>query len=185
MPATEDFRTLYCDPGEDFGWAVACGFVLLARGTEKMWETVDNIGDDVEGSPSMFNDADSAYAYDGRDASLYKLPIRRIVCEDFRIYPWKIKALKFNPVRTARAIGAITYICRRNGIEFVLQPAAIKDAAQKAGADELYDFPLKENRHSNDALQHFTYYTQSVLRGANIPVPNEGVQGLDDGGVDD
>ena len=184
MVTTEDFLTLYCDPGEDFGWAVACGFTLLSRGIEKMWPTVDEIGSWAEGETEPWF-LDVPYRFDDRPDDLYKLPLKRIVCEDFRIYPWKVKALKFNPVRTARAIGGITYISRRYGIPLVLQPAAIKSAAHAAGVEELYDHPLHENRHSNDALQHFVFFTQTELRGAKLEVPNEGVQGLDDGGVDD
>ena len=172
----EDFLTLYCDPGEDFGWAVACGLTLLARGIEKMWPTVDEIGlwAEDEGHPPFF--LDEAFRFDDRPDELYDLPLGRLVVEDFRIYPWKLKALKFNPVRTARAIGGITYISRRYDIPMVLQPAAIKSAAKAAGVEELYDYPLYENRHSNDALQHFVFFTQTELLGAKLEVPNEGVE---------
>lgn len=179
----EGFRTLYFDPGEDFGWAVANEFNLMARGITKMWETAQQLGDDIEGYTSIFNDANSGFEYDDVDPELFKLPIERIVCEDFRIYPWKLKQLKFNPVRTARVIGAVTYLCQRHNIDLVLQPAAIKKAAVAAGAEELYDTPLHENRHSNDALQHYVFYTNTALKGIHIPVPNEGAD-VDDG-IDD
>jgi hypothetical protein len=189
----DNFRTLYCDPGEDFGWCVGVDFKLISRGITKMWETVHEVADDLENlllSPAdhratIFNNCDSGYAIDDVDPDLFRLPVGRIVCEDFRIYPWKAKSLTFNPVRTARAIGALTYLAQRHGIPFVLQPAAIKKAAVAAGAEELFDSPRHENRHSNDAIMHFTYFTATELRGISIPVPNEGVQGQDDGGVDD
>lgn len=175
VKGTEDFLTFYADPGEDFGWAVGCGYVLLSRGIEKMWTTVDEVLAWAEGVPDPFF-LDEAYRYDERPEKLYSLPLGRIVCEDFRIYPWKAKALKFDPVRTARAIGGLQLISRRHRIPLVLQPAAIKKAAQSGGAEELYDYPVHENRHSNDAIQHYTFFTQTELGGAKIDVPNEGVE---------
>src|SRR5688572_1169637 len=95
----EDFRTLYCDPGEDFGWCVGVGLQLISRGIEKMWETVDQVGDEFEysheyGIDTIFSRPDP-YGIDGVDPKLFELPVKRIVCEDFRIYPWKIRELKF------------------------------------------------------------------------------------------
>jgi hypothetical protein len=179
------FLTFYADPGEDFGWCIGHNHRLVARGILKMWETADELADKIESEVGAFAYAeDNPWLCDGVDPELLKLPIGRIVCEDFRIYPWKIKALKFNPVRTARVIGALTFIARRHGIDFVLQPAAIKDTSLKGGAAELFDTPLHENRHSNDAIMHFVFYTQVTAQGRTMPVPNEGVQGKDDGGVD-
>ena len=170
----DNFRTLYCDPGEDFGWALAADFTLLARGIHKMWEFMDIMEDEVrDGEQTILSDPTTAYVFDGvEDHPAWRQPIQRIVCEDFRIYPWKLQALKFDPVRTARVIGAITQMCRRTGVELVLQGANIKSAAQSAGAEEFYDHPLHENRHSNDALQHFVYYTNAVMLGRPLPLSN-------------
>jgi hypothetical protein len=168
---SEDFRTLYCDPGEDFGWCMGRGTKLLAAGTEKMWFMADEIWaalNDPYNPSLMLNDP--AYARDGVDAEECLGPIERIVCEDFRIYPWKVQALKFDRVRTARVIGAITFMCRLKEIPLVLQPAAIKEAAQAAGAEEYYYRPLKENRHQNDAIQHFVFFTNTELLGVTLPV---------------
>lgn len=184
-PPPDDFLTLYCDPGEDFGWCLGYNFVLVSRGIERMWDTVLEAHDDIVGDQrDTFFRAD-AHIYDTAPSDLLKLRIGRIVCEDFRIYPWKMKALKFNPVRTARAIGGLKLISMLSGVDMILQPAAIKAAAVAAGAEELYDHPLHENRHSNDAVQHFVFFTNTELRGIKIAVPNEGVEGKDDGGVDD
>ena len=179
------FLTFYADPGEDFGWCIGHNQRLVARGILKMWETADELADKIESETGAFAyDLDSPWLCDGVDPEMLKLPIGRIVSEDFRIYPWKVKALKFNPVRTARVIGAMTFIARRHAIEFVLQPAAIKKTAMAGGAEELFDTPLHENRHSNDAIMHFVFYTQTTGQGIKVAVPNEGVQGVDDGGVD-
>ncbi len=183
MSVTEPFLTLYCDPGEDFGWALGKGTKLLARGTAKMWTFADMIwekledprGDAAQVDPSFpdLNPLSSLeYAYPDTTLEDVQLPVERIVCEDFRIYPWLAKELAFDQVRTARVIGAITFMCRQKRIPLVLQGANIKSAAVAAGAEELYDRPLKENRHSNDALQHFCFFTNVELMGVKLPVPD-------------
>lgn len=172
MPS-ENFRTLYCDPGEDFGWAQGVGTTLISAGTEKMWTQADNIWAALNDPSDPSNDLNSPdFLRDGIDPALALLPIQRIVCEDFRIYPWKAQELAFDRVRTARVIGAITFMCRVNMIPLILQGANIKAAAQAAGAEELYYRPLRENRHQNDAIQHFVFYTNVELMGINLPVPD-------------
>lgn len=173
---TEDFRTLYCDPGEDFGWAVAAGHTLLARGIHKMREFEDIIWADLNGEVTVLSDPLSAYAYDETNTlwvEVLKRPIQRIVCEDFRIYPWKAKDLAMDPVRTARSIGAIEFMARQMDIPVIFQGANIKKAAQRAGVGEFYDHPLYENRHSNDALQHYAYFVNTQLLGRKLPLSNQ------------
>lgn len=164
----EDFRTLYLDPGDDTGWCLGRGTVLLAGGTEKMWPCWDDAW-------AALNDQEGPYfdpSYglrDGVDPDLNTGPIGRIVIEDFRLYAWKAKALQFDPLRTPKIVGAYRAIARIHGIPFVAQPAAIKERAQAGGAEELYWTPLHENRHQNDAAQHFFFYTQTELRGVKLP----------------
>ena len=169
----EDFRTLYCDPGEDFGWCLGKGMKLLAGGTEKMWPFADEIWMALNGpEEGSIIDSDE-YLRRGIDPDENTGPIGRIVCEDFRIYPWKAKSLGWDRVRTARVIGAITFMCRLKGIPLVFQPAAIKRSAQAAGAEELYWHPLRENRHQNDAVQHFVFFTYTELLGNRVDVVPE------------
>lgn len=183
----EPFLTLYNDPGEDYGWCVGCGTILLARGTEKMWIVADAIHDALmKGDTSFFSDPRNAR--EGVDLSLLGLPIKRVVIEDWRLYPNKLKSLKWDKCRTARVIGDVTGSCRRSGTEIIFQPASIKDAAQAAGAEEFYDRPLKPNRHQNDAVQHFVFFTNTVLmqgmsiedRYAILGIPNNAQEGGDD-----
>lgn len=172
----ERFRTLYCDPGEDFGWALGRDLTLLGAGTTKMWLMADDVW-------AALNDPDNpdiainnhSYAREGVTKQEMLGPIGRIVCEDWRLYPWVIKtgALDFDRCRTARVIGALTFMAREKNIPLVLQPAAIKPAAVAAGAEELYYRPLKENRHQNDALQHFVYFTNVELLGLKMTIPEE------------
>lgn len=183
----EDFLTLYLDPGEDFGWALGCGTKLLARGTEKMWFVADAIYDALINDDTAFF-SDPSNARDGVDLSLLALPIRRVVCEDWRLYPNKLRSMKWDKCRTARVIGDVTGSCRRAGIELVFQPASIKEAAQAAGAEEFYDRPLRPNRHQNDAMQHFVFYTNTVLmqgmgveeRYKILGIPNNASEGGDE-----
>lgn len=169
----ETYRTLYCDPGEDFGWCIGRDTKLLAAGTEKMWTMADDVWaalNDPDNEDLALNGDDFVRkGCEGENVG----PIGRIVCEDFRIYPWAAKQLSWDRVRTARVIGALTFMARLHSIPFVLQPAAIKKAAQSAGAEELYYRPLKENRHQNDAIQHFVFFTQTNLMGLHLPVPDQ------------
>ena len=170
---TEDFRTFYADPGEDFGWCIGRGTKLLARGTEKMWPTAHLVEDALIDPTELSNPLNNAdYTYPDTDPADMILPIKRIVCEDFRIYPWLVKELAFDQVRTARVIGALTYLAQRYRIPLHLQGANIKSAAVAAGAEELYDRPLRENRHQNDAIQHFVFFTNVELLGIKLPVPD-------------
>lgn len=187
MAVAEDFLTLYNDPGEDFGWAVGKDLSLLAAGTHKMWTFADLIWDKLE-APEGIADVSLLGGLDGElnplssdthvrvgvDPELMKLPIGRIVCEDFRIYPWEAHkgSLDWDEVRTARVIGAITFMCRLHNIPLILQGANIKEAAKAAGAEEYYYRPLRENRHQNDAIQHFTFFTNVELLGLNLPIPD-------------
>lgn len=160
---TEPFLTLYCDPGEDFGWAIGCGLVLVAAGTSKMWDVPDDLW-------AALNDEDSdllndARLRDGVDPELLKLPFGRVVCEDWRLYPDKMHALAWDQCRTARVIGALRFICRTMHIPMVLQPAAIKERAKAGGAEEFFYKPLHENRHQNDAIMHYVFYTGTELLG--------------------
>lgn len=167
----ETFRTLYCDPGEDFGWAIGRGAKLLAAGTEKMWTMADDVwaalNDPNNPDIALNGDDFVRVGCEGENVG----PIGRIVYEDFRIYPWKAKALAWNQVRTARVIGALTFMGRLHGIPTYPQPASIKNAAQAAGAEELYYRPLKENRHQNDAIQHFVFFMMTQMLGMKIDVP--------------
>lgn len=170
----EDFLTLYCDPGEDFGWCVGCGTTLIAAGTTKMWTMADDVWqaltEGVADSPLL----DDSNVRNGVDVGEFiGLDIKRIVCEDFRIYPWAAKQLAWDRVRTARVIGALTFMARLKDIPFILQPAAIKKAAQAAGAEELYYKPLHENRHQNDAIQHYIWFINTELLGLKLEMGKE------------
>lgn len=172
MREPETFRTLYCDPGEDFGWAVGRDTKLLAAGTEKMWTMADDVWEALNNpsDPSIpLNSPD--FGRNGVPDDELLGPIGRIVCENWKIYPWEAHkgSLDWDECRTARVIGALTFMARLKGIPFVTQGADIKQAAKAAGAEELYYRPLRENRHQNDAIQHFVFFTNVELMGLVLP----------------
>jgi hypothetical protein len=173
----EKFKSLYLDPGEDAGWAIANGPKLLSAGTTKMWPLADEVWYALSsgGASGILGCDDEALSYSRRGVGQKQLepPIGRIVCEDFRIYPWKAKSLTWDPVRTARLIGAITLMSRVFDLPLVLQPAAIKEEAVLLGAEEYYYSPYHENRHQNDAIQHFVYFRAFGENGS--PTTNERV----------
>ncbi len=170
----EDFLTFYADPGEDFGWALGRDTKLLAGGTDKMWNVARDLWHAIQFPNEPFNPLrsfDAARA--GVEHSELLGPIGRIVSEDWRLYPWAAKELAWDRCRTARVIGAMQFMALIEGFPIVLQPAAIKPAAVAAGAEELYYRPLKENRHANDAIQHFVFFTNVELLGRPLKIPNE------------
>lgn len=188
MSVNEDFLTLYMDPGEDFGWCLGHGLKLVAAGTHKMWHFADLVWDKLlmpTGGVPGFEDGTVAepnplssdtHIRSGVDPLVMQLPIGRFVCEDWRLYPWALSDLKFDQCRTARVIGAMTFMARVHSIPMTLQGANIKKAAQAAGAEELYYKPQRENRHQNDAIQHFVFFTNVELLGLPLPVPESVTQ---------
>lgn len=133
------------DPGETTGLAFWSDGRLVEARQEALWDMVDELADTHE---------------------RYGL----FVVEDWRLYPWELKSLAWDACRTARAIGALELITRLHGIRLVLQPAKIKEAAEAAGAAELFLSPLHENRHLNDAIRHGVYYLAQQRR-AGAPAP--------------
>jgi len=100
--------------------------------------------------------------------------IGRLVIEEFRIYPWKCEDLAFDPVRTARGIGALEFIARHAALEVVFQSATIKEAAIAGGAETLFRRPLHECRHMNDAIMHGVYFAAMSSPSVKISVPGGG-----------
>lgn len=157
-------KWLAVDPGEDTGFSVWDGQELIEADTEKMWEFGDAVFRAVfqPYTGEVFPEEDLANKFVG---------IKRIVVEDWRIYPWEAKrgAMNWDQCRTARLIGALTIIARQAGLEFKLQPAKIKERAEAAGAEALFSSPLHENRHANDSIRHGIYYL-AIERGA-VEIP--------------
>lgn len=155
----EGFLTLASDPGEDAGWSLWNGPLLVSRGTMKLWQFADEAFLAVKTTKPRSELRHPGYAREGMEQYL-DLPVKRIVCEDFRLYPDKARALAWDPMRTNRLVGALTFIARLANIEFTIQPALIKERATAGGAAEFFDRPVHENRHQNDSIMHGWYYMQ-------------------------
>lgn len=148
-------RTISLDPGESTGWATWEGGKLVDCGTDPLWHVVDAITvtstPPEDYLPNLQPQLHLVAAFKGWD---------EIVCEDWAIYPWVARegGLDYDSCRTARGIGAVELVCRCTGKPITLQPASIKDEAEAAGAEQLFDTPLHENRHANDAKRHGVFY---------------------------
>lgn len=92
--------------------------------------------------------------------------ISAMVIEQWQLYPWELQNLAWDQCRTARAIGALTLLCRQYGIKLIFQGADIKNGAIAAGAEAMFLEPVHENRHSNDAIMHGVFY---VARHGGAP----------------
>lgn len=143
-------RWLTVDPGEDTGYSIWEDADFIDAGTEKLWPFAHAVWDGITGDPGVD---------DTRHISSKLYGCQLIICEDFRIYPEEAMAgnLNWDQVRTARLIGALTFMARLHSIDFKLQGANIKPLAEAAGAKEMYLTPLHPNRHANDAIQHAVY----------------------------
>ncbi len=135
---------LAVDPGEETGWALSEGTELIDAGQTPLREFLDSVWD--------------SRAEPQRTHAGPFYPLGAIVCEDWKLYEWKLQEMAWDECRTARGIGALEFIARVNNFPIILQPAAIKEAAIAAGAEEEFSRPLKENRHQNDAKMHRVFY---------------------------
>jgi hypothetical protein len=155
--------TLYVDPGEDTGWCLGTETNLVAGGTMPLWDFAHAVWGKLEGLPSDLNDDgfEISSEFDGQQYA----PITRLVYEEFRLYPHVIygprgeptHALDWDEFRTVQLIGALLFQFRLHDLEIKGQPAKIKKQALLAGAEEFFGRPLHENRHMNDAIQHWVF----------------------------
>lgn len=149
---------LACDPGESTGWSSWEDSKLKAVGTESLDAFVTAWGEAKLGLSTRF-DCDPGLVETMVDAE-------HLVIEDWALYPWKAQELAWDKCRTARGIGALSYICDAAGVPYTLQPAKIKDQAVAAGAEAYFKKPLHENRHLNDSIMHAVYF--QVTNGVGV-----------------
>jgi hypothetical protein len=143
-------RWLAVDPGEDTGWSVWEKGDFVDGSTTKMW----TFGDAVWYEAFRQLGLELPGSLDGPTETEQLLHgITRIVCEDWRLYPWVLKtgAMDFDECRTARLIGSLYQACRIAGWEWFAQPAKAKGPSAAAGAEAFFVYPLRENRHQNDS----------------------------------
>jgi hypothetical protein len=151
---------LCVDPGETTGYSLWNGGELVLADQAPMWNFIDMVDMTLRG-PSSEAVARPGCGHVGLFTPEGEpVELGALVVEDWQLYPWVIRAggLDYDKCRTARAIGALTLLCRQHGAELIFQGADIKKGAQAAGAEALYLEPVYENRHANDSIQHGVFY---------------------------
>jgi hypothetical protein len=162
---------LSVDPGEMTGWALWEDRELIDADQTELIRFIDDvwfgIGQDYCKDPSV-----SGGPFRG---------VKRLVVEEFRLYPWVVKegGLDFDELRTSRGIGQLEFIARHANLEFKFQPATIKETAIMGGARELFQHPLYENRHANDAVMHGWYFVVTEMLGTRVELPHASVVAVD------
>lgn len=148
-------KWLCVDIGESTGYAVWSENQLVCGGTAPMEDFVYAVGDPL--TPRRRH----------RDTELLSRVSgwQLIVIEDWQLYPWKAQELSWDKQLTVRGLGALQFIAGALERPCVLQPAAIKDSAVQAGAEELFARPVHPNRHQNDAIMHGVKYLASQGEG--------------------
>lgn len=151
---------LCVDPGETTGYSVWKDGEMILADQAPMWEFIDMVDMTLRG-PSSEAVARPGCGHIGLFTPEGEpVVLEAMVMEDWQLYPWVIRqgGLDFDKCRTARAIGALTLLCRQHGVKLIFQGADIKKGAQAAGAEALYLEPVHENRHANDSIQHGVFY---------------------------
>lgn len=146
-------KWIACDPGETTGYSVWSGATLVCAGQADLWEFVRCVAAPLAAA-GVWRHQDPELLRRVKDWEL-------LVMEEWQLYPWKAQDLAWDRQDTVRGIGALQLAAEALGRPYSLQPAAIKEAAEAAGAADLFSFPLYPNRHANDALRHGTYYLAS------------------------
>jgi hypothetical protein len=153
-------RWVTVDPGESTGYAIWSEDRLEYAGTTDLWDFVFALG-------CILHPAHLAQHCD--NALRARLEgWKHLVIEDWSLYRDKAQALIGDKQDTVRGIGALQFIAASLGRPFTLQPAAIKEPARQAGAETLFQRPLHENRHANDAITHGVYWLAMRGRGVGV-----------------
>lgn len=86
-----------------------------------------------------------------------------VVIEGYYLYPWLLQQQGFSEVRTVEMIGVVRRLCRRSGVELVVQKATIKKPAFAIAAYNDMVVPGR-NQHERDAWAHGFYYQENHNR---------------------
>lgn len=152
-------RWLAIDPGEETGLSLWEDDQFVDAYQVPMRDVPDLLWSWLTGEVT-----DASVEHSEFFAQLQGHKLIRVVCEDWVIYPWKAKSLSWDPCRTARLIGQITWIVNKFDVPVHFQGAKIKEQAVAAGAETYFLTPLHPNRHCNDATMHAVHYIQTELR---------------------
>lgn len=93
-----------------------------------------------------------------------------VICEDYVIMQHKAMAHSWKPANTSQKIGAIEFVCHRDGINLVKQRNTIKSTGYQWGG--LKKPTDKRIEHQYDAFAHGIYYLQKN----GIRYPGQGLK---------
>jgi hypothetical protein len=91
-----------------------------------------------------------------------------VICEDFRLYPWKSMQQAWSQLDTVRLIGVVEFWCSERNKMLVFQNPSIKTIAYAWAG-----IPVPKNKaltHETDAYVHGVYYLQSI----GVRTPQQG-----------
>lgn len=161
-------RWICVDPGETTGWSIWKGKRLLGGAQTPMWPFAHDLWDAIHDNIGPLAEGDGEHLRPGVGVKDNVGPIGLVVCEKFALYPWAMKDMAWDELRTVQLIGAIRFTCDLHQVNLHKQPATIKERALAGGAKELFTRPLHENRHHNDSVMHGFFYYQVEIEGVNL-----------------
>jgi hypothetical protein len=100
---------IFVDPGKNTGWAE-----FNQEGNLTLQGTTHNFEEFVQWLMVHINSKTSLF-------------ITKVICEEFKLYPWKTKDQMWSEFETVQVIGALRADCIKFGVDFELVPARNKD----------------------------------------------------------
>ena len=94
--------------------------------------------------------------------------VQAVICEDFKLYPWKSNQQAWSQLDTVRYIGAVELWCAVTNRTLILQPSSVKPVGYAWAG--MRPTTRKSESHSMDAYVHGVYYLQSI--GVRKPQQN-------------
>ena len=105
------------------------------------------------------HDYSPAALFDYLNAECAKESLHVIVCEEFRLYPWKAQQPGFSTLETVEIIGTIKWLCKQHQTELQMQPATIKNPTFAIMNKRNIALQGK-NQHERDAEAHAYHYIE-------------------------
>lgn len=133
-----DARILCFDPGHTTGWAFFKGTELTEAGQIKT--------DDMETAPHRVREL------------FQKFDPTVVICEDYRIYKWRMEEHVGSQVLTTRVIGSIETLCAFDFIPIIKNMAVTAKRFVTDAKLVEWEMYRKGERHARDAIRHGCYY---------------------------
>lgn len=138
-PIPPNLRILGLDPGETTGWAFFEGAAYCGQGEIGPHRTVES----------------AAFVI---DKLIDEKQPHVIVNESYRVYAWRANAHTHSDLFTPRLIGAVGLLAAQKGIKRFEQSAHQAKAFVTDAKLKEWEFYVRGQRHSRDAVRHVVYY---------------------------